>query len=822
MGRPSEMRALSWLLVPATAALLLSALGLPRHGWTGLTLQGDRVVSIEPGSPGARAGLRPGDRLHHPGERSRLLALDPLGRAEPGRPLLLERDRLGERTPVWIAPEPLPPEERRFKSLLFAVASGFLLLAGWVWSERRDRLTAVFFLLGLCFAGWLAPPPRLTGGIAALHQISLLVVQLFIPALFTHFFALFPEPGPRPRAAGWVRACYAAGALSLLAWVVVLLEDELGAARLAPMALPWLTAAASLTLVAGFLGGLALFAGALARAHGADARRRLRVAFLGTLLGAAPFALLVAARNLAPEARLPGERLFVLATLLMPASFAWAIAVHRVFDFRVALRAGVALAIAGVLAFTFAVAGELLAPTLLPEAGPGVTGASLAFLVLVAALAGLPLPWLSRLGERVVPIAGERSLGGWAPSPDAVRAADPQQALEEAAEAIQAALRLDGVSALRMDPPRAVAHAGARRTPPLGPGFAEALQRARGPVSLTDLDPSHEDQDALEQAGVHWVVPVPGAPAPAALLLGRRLTGAWLDRLEVRELEQIADRLAVSLEHIELRRERHHRGAIERELADAHVVQMHRLPRRLPVLPTLDCAAVTLSTEAVGGDYYDVIETGPREFLLAVGDAAGHGVAAALVMAGVQARFRDEATRTRHPGEVLEALNRDLVALQQPEKFMGLICARVDAAAATVRFANSGLTPPLVWRTERTLEEHLEGGVLLGVSPLARYETSTVELRAGDVVLLHTDGLTEAMHQGEPFGRDGVAAVLEAHGHRRAGDILEALLRAVRAHADEPLDDLTLVVLKQLSRPAFRTTGHAGLQSATASADTRG
>lgn len=824
MGRTGEMRALTWLLLPATAALVVAALDLPRHGWSGLSLQGDRVVSVVPASPGARAGLRPGDLLHRPGERSRLLALDPLSTAEPGQPLVLERERLGARARVWLAPEPLPPEERRFKSLLFVVACGFLLLAGWVWSERRDRLTAVFFLLGLSFALWLAPPPRMTGALGALVQLSLLVIQLFIPALFSHFFALFPEPADRPRAAGWVRACYAAGALSLLAWAIVLVEDEWGAGQLAAVARPWLTAAASLTVTAGFLGGLVLFARALARARGADARRRLRVAFVGTLLGAAPFALLVAVRNLAPEARLPGERLFVLATLLMPASFAWAIAVHRVFDFRVALRAGLALVIAGALAFAVAIAGEMLAPRLVPGASAGVAGAAMAFLVLVASSAGPARPWLDRLGEHFVPIAGERSIGEWAPSPEATRAAGPERVLEEACAAITTALRLDGTSALIVAPTamRAVAHAGARRTPHLGAGFAEALRRARGPVPVAGLDLAHDDRDALEHAEVHWVVPAPGVPPSVALLLGRRLTGAWLDRHEVRDLERLADRLAVALEHIELRRERHQRGALERELADAHVVQMHRLPRRLPVLPTLDCAAVTLSTEAVGGDYYDVIETGPREFVLAVGDAAGHGVAAALVMAGVQSRFRNEATRTRHPGELLEALNRDLVALDQPEKFMGLLCARVDAASASVRFANGGLTPPLVWRASRSLEEHREGGLLLGVSPTARYDATTVELQAGDVVVLHTDGLTEAMRGREQFGPEGVAAVLNAHGHRRAGDILEALLRAVRAHADQPLDDLTVVVLKQLSRPAFRTTGQAGLKSRATVAETKG
>src|SRR5262249_32780851 len=165
----------------------------------------------------------------------------------------------------------------------------------------------------------------------------------------------------------------------------------------------------------------------------------------------------------------------------------------------------------------------------------------------------------------------------------------------------------------------------------------------------------------------------------------------------------------------------------------------HRPPRRAPVLPTLDCAASTLASEAVGGDYYDFVETGGREFTLAVGDAAGHGVPAALVLAGVQSRFRDEAQRARHPGELLEAMNRDLVAVDHPERFMGLLCARVDAGTGVVRVANAGLTPPLVRRRDGSRLELKESGVLLGVQEGASYPVASVELSPGDVLLFSTD-----------------------------------------------------------------------------------
>ncbi|MEO7866256.1 MAG: PP2C family protein-serine/threonine phosphatase, partial [Candidatus Eisenbacteria bacterium] len=393
---------------------------------------------------------------------------------------------------------------------------------------------------------------------------------------------------------------------------------------------------------------------------------------------------------------------------------------------------------------------------------------------------------------------------------------DPHALLAEACSAVMSSLRLDGVTAVRFGPSvaMAVAHAGARRMPHLGLAFTEAVARRSGPRELAELALTHEDREALEMSGVHWTLVLPGTPPVGALLLGRRKAGAWLDRGEARDLERLADHLGVALENLELKREVRSQHAMHRELADAHQVQVHRLPRRTPIYPTLDCAAAALSTEAVGGDHYDFIEGGPRDFTLAVGDAAGHGVPAALVLAGVQSRFRNEAQRARHPGELLEALNRDLVAMEQPEKFVAMLCARVDAAAGSLRFANAGQIPPIVRRHNGTFEEFNESGLLLGVSPDARYRISNVALGSGDVVVMCTDGLTEASRGGHMFGTEGVRRVLDLMAHRRASDIVEELLAAVRLWADGPLDDVTIVVLKQLTRPGGRVDGpHSGLKS---------
>ncbi len=819
MERNATDRWLSWLILPASAALVLSALTLSRHAYTGVTVLGDRVATVQPTSPGALAGLSPGDRiwLAQSDRRASRLDADPLRRAEPGQPLLLGWEHDGRRGQAWLVPAPVPESERRYLALLFGVASGFLLLGGWVWSERRDRLTRAFLVLCVAFAGMLTPMPQL-GSFAwqQAYDLAFTAAQLMVAVVFAHFFALFPEPAGRTHHRLWVRAGYGAATAIWLAFLALVLEDAFGPGRWGG-ALEIVGAAANTMFYAGMISGLVLFGASFYRIRTPDARRRLRVAFFGTVLGAAPFVLMIAWRNLVPGRSLPYDRAAVAFTLAVPASFAWAIAVHRVFEVRVTLRAIAVVAIAGLLALATYGAGEWLAGTWWPALGEGVSGASLAFLALVAALAGPARPWLSGLGARVVPITSDVALGAWAPSAEAARSGDRIAMLREACEVIVRALRLDGCAAGRAgaDGVQLVSFAGARLMPSPGPGVLEALMRREGPGELAALDLAHEDRDTLELAGVHWVLPVPGTPPPAVLLLGRRLAGPWLDRWEMRDLEQLGGHLAVALENAELRRQAGKHVAIDRELEEAHHVQLHRLPRSTPVYPTLDCAAVTLSLESVGGDYYDFVQMGPREFTLAVGDAAGHGVAAALVLAGVQSRFRAEALRARHPGDLLEALNRDLIDVDQPEKFVSMLCARVDVSSAVVRFANAGLTPPLVRRADGRLEELRESGLLLGVSEGAGYGVSSVELDAGDFVVVYTDGLTEASRGGVMLGVEGVREVLDRNAHRRAADIVEELISAVHRWADEPLDDLTIVVLKQLTRPAARArTVQRGLSGA--------
>ena len=215
----------AWLLVASAGVLALSALSLPRRPYTGVMLNSDRVAGVVPGSPAHRAGVMAGDQLRpaRPPPGGAASHLGPLAEATPDTPLELERRaRDGEWRRVWLVPEAQPGVERRMTAAQLAVCSGFVLLAGAVWSERRDRLTRTFFLLCLAFA-WLVLPTPLwpAPALAAGWQMIYSGITLFLPALFIHFFALFPEAGPGSggRIAAAVRVSY--GVATLLFAVVL-------------------------------------------------------------------------------------------------------------------------------------------------------------------------------------------------------------------------------------------------------------------------------------------------------------------------------------------------------------------------------------------------------------------------------------------------------------------------------------------------------------------------------------------------------------------------------------------------------------------------
>ena len=792
------------MIWPVCAVLAFGALTLPRQPYTGVMLRGDWVARVEPGSPGEAAGVRPGDRLLRDPSLS-TGPENPLAGAQPGVPFPLLREHGGNIDDVTIVPAPLPAEERRVMAMLLAVASGFMVLGGWLWSERRDRMTRAFFLMCLSFACLIAPFPRFRSPGAMLAYETLYSgITLFLPAMLIHFFALFPD-STRTRGAltRITRIAYGVSAGLFTIELLLAVAPLLARHALDPVQ-ELLQSMAALWFGLGTLVAITLFVRSYLMARGEDSRRRLRVALAGTVLGFLPLTALVLLRNLFPGLSFPAERGAVMLTLLVPASFAWAAGVYRVFEVRMAMRAAVVLGLLLVMSAVVFSLGEWLAGAWRPDLGHGIAGGALAFVVFISAVAGPAARALRNLGERMVPDARERSPFAILEARAELRHASVDELYATACESVAEWLRLDGCAALDLagGPPRLAARAGRTRAPGLDSASATQLRALSiHPVPLDGVALEANARLALEAAGVSWIAPMGVQPVRAVLLLGHRVGGPWVSVPEIQELERFAAHVEVLIENATLRKAATAHGAIRREMSRAHSIQRHLLPRRAPAYPTLDCAAAALSSEPVGGDYYDFVKVPGRVLTLAVGDAAGKGVPGALMGVWAQACFRNEARRGAGPGQVLTALNHELVSMDQPEAFVALACMRVEVRRARLTYANAGLTPPLLRRANGTVEILSESGVLLGVTPEARYADTPVDLDAGDIVVLYTDGLTEARHGDDMFGSERLAEVLRLNAELRASEIANVLLGAVQSFTDQPLDDLTVVVLKQIGAP---------------------
>jgi len=235
----------------------------------------------------------------------------------------------------------------------------------------------------------------------------------------------------------------------------------------------------------------------------------------------------------------------------------------------------------------------------------------------------------------------------------------------------------------------------------------------------------------------------------------------------------------------------------EEELKRAREIQQMLLPGTLPQLAGVQIAGAWQPAREVGGDYFDVIQLDKDRLGICMGDVAGKGITAALLMANLQASFRAFATTEASPQVVCTKLNKFLCANVASGKFVTFFYAVLDADARTLTYENAGHSPGLLLRSNGTAETLRGGGAVLGALPHWTYQDYTVQLQPGDQLLLSTDGITEAENAKlEEFGEDRLLGAARA----RDGSALEtqrAIMQQVTAFCGGNFrDDATLLVLR--------------------------
>jgi hypothetical protein len=237
------------------------------------------------------------------------------------------------------------------------------------------------------------------------------------------------------------------------------------------------------------------------------------------------------------------------------------------------------------------------------------------------------------------------------------------------------------------------------------------------------------------------------------------------------------------------------------ELEAGHSVQRALMPDPSPTIPGWDVWLFTRSANDVGGDLVDYLPLDDQRYGLALGDVAGKGLPAALLMAKLQSTLRALAADENSLAELGQKMNRILYRDGLPNRFATLVYLDLGAHSGDVRVLNAGHPPPLVLRGT-TLEELPNGAMALGMLPDAIFSEQRVNLADGDVLIVFSDGVTEAMNANDEFfGDERLRARLPALARLAAQGIGTGVVAAVDEFVGDrrPHDDLSLVVLRRVS-----------------------
>jgi len=242
------------------------------------------------------------------------------------------------------------------------------------------------------------------------------------------------------------------------------------------------------------------------------------------------------------------------------------------------------------------------------------------------------------------------------------------------------------------------------------------------------------------------------------------------------------------------------RLSLKNDLEVAREIQQAMLPSGRFSAPGVETAGFSRPANTVGGDFYDILPLDGGRVAIAVGDVAGKGSPAALLMALLLAMMRTLVDERLEPGELVSRLNVQVSRHAPGTRFITLFYGVFDPQTGELTYVNAGHMPPLVLRADNRIERLTDGGIALGMFERASYSPGHAVLRPDDLIAVYSDGITEAENAaGDPFDESGLENALRLYGRDPIADIGACVLRAVEAHTGDArlADDLTVLVLRR-------------------------
>lgn len=302
------------------------------------------------------------------------------------------------------------------------------------------------------------------------------------------------------------------------------------------------------------------------------------------------------------------------------------------------------------------------------------------------------------------------------------------------------------------------------------------------------------------EVGVDLIVPMKiKNETKGLILLGKRKNELVYSQSDIEFVSSVGSLAIISIDNARLFKETLEKQRLEKDLETARNIQTNLLPKSIPAFSNFEMAAFNKSARMVGGDYYDIIKLDEQNVLFAIADVSGKGVPAALLMANIQAFLKSICKMKMHLSDATNLLN-DLVAENTTNgSFITFFWGIINNDKKELTFVNAGHNPPLLIRNSQIIKLK-KGGMILGVMPtIVPYLSDTIQLEAGDTIVLFTDGITEAMNvKWEEYSDEKLEAFVLDKTNLDSKRLLEEIKQSVEQFTvgAEQSDDITCLVVK--------------------------
>jgi sigma-B regulation protein RsbU (phosphoserine phosphatase) len=240
----------------------------------------------------------------------------------------------------------------------------------------------------------------------------------------------------------------------------------------------------------------------------------------------------------------------------------------------------------------------------------------------------------------------------------------------------------------------------------------------------------------------------------------------------------------------------------QEEMRLAGDIQHKLLPSKAPQIPGYEIMGKSNAAKYVGGDYFDFIPIDNQNIAICLGDVSGKGIPAALLMANLQATLRGQTAPEKSTNMCLERSNKLIYESTDEQKFATLFYARLNFINHKLCYCNGGHDKPYLMTRSGDVKRLGTGGIPLGFLPSYPYEEERIDFNPGDMLIIYSDGITEAMNlKEEEFGEDRLEKIISANPEEKPEELIDLILKEIDAHVGKApqMDDQTMVVLKRIS-----------------------